>query len=339
MIIAENLTKYFPPSRAGSPAVRGVDLEIQPGSIVGLYGDEPSGPSVLARLLGLAERPDSGAVLIDGVNTTRVDERALREIRRQLSVVDPAYLLLGERTAAGNVATPLEQLGVDGPRRRQKVADLLDLIGLSRAGASLPGVLSEGQRRRVAIARALATEPAVLIVDNPTAGLDDEQAAGVLATLDRARAELGVTVIIATTDASVVGRVCDSVAVLDGGALVESGTVLSLLADSSSRIARELLPAVDTAPTSGFDTVADVVLVGHAAVHSLIESAAERIDVEVDRIAGDVVRVAETPVARYRIGLSGDNADIALAWIAERGAVVTELQPATVGRRRELVAA
>lgn len=338
MIIAENLTKYFPPSRAGSPAFRGVDLEIQAGSIVGLYGDEQSGQSALARVLGLAERPDSGAVLIDGVNTTRVDERALREIRRQFSIVDPSYLLLGERTAAGNIATPLEQLGVDGPRRRQKVAELLDLIGLSRAGASLPGVLTEGQRRRVAIARALATEPAVLVVDNPTRGVDDEQAAGVLASLDRARAELGVTVLIATTDAAVVARVCDSVAVLDGGDLVESGTVLSLLADPASRTAQELLPAVDAAPTGDFDTVADVVLVGHASVHSLIESAAERIGAQVEKIAGGLVRIAETPVAHFRIGLTGENAAFALSWIAERGGAVTELQPATE-QRRELVAA
>lgn len=351
MITVENLTKSINTAADPLPALRDVTFEIGAGSIFGIYGPPGSGKSTLIRLLGLAERPDSGVISVDGVNTARLDGRSLRDVRRQFGTVDPAFLLRPERTAAGNIATPLEQLGVDGPRRREKVAELLDLIGLSKAGAKQPLELNEGQRRRVALARALAVNPAVLLVDDPTGGLDAEQAAGVLATLDRVRAELGVTVVVATPDPGVVRKVCDNVAILNRGIVRESGPLLALLADHGSVTARTLLPSVGAATVrdSSFDRVADIVLIGHATVDSLLPTAHQRLGVEITTIDGGTTRVAETPVARYRIGLRGENADIALGWLGEHGGLVSPVPqsaPAFTGVRelvgpktRELIAA
>ncbi|MEU6645692.1 ATP-binding cassette domain-containing protein [Saccharomonospora sp. NPDC046836] len=325
MITVENVSKSFSSSDTGTPvvALRDVSLAVQAGSLYGVVGPAGSGKSTLARCVALQERPDRGVVRFDGLNTATLDGRKLRDTRRQLAVLDPR--LQPERTVAGNVAAPLELLGVDGPQRRQRVASLLDLIGLSRRAGQLPNELTSGQRRRVALARALVGGPAVLLADDPTNGVTAEESGSVLAVLDRARAELGATVVVTTPDAGVARRVCDDVALLDQGRVVESGNVLGLLGKAGSRIANELLPSIETsrAQAAQYDVAVDVVLIGFAAVGALLPEAAGRFDVELATIGGGLTRVGDTPVARFRLGVRGQRADAALAWIVERGGHVT----------------
>ncbi|WAL66571.1 ATP-binding cassette domain-containing protein [Amycolatopsis cynarae] len=325
MITLEKLTKSFPGNPSPVLALREVSLEIGAGSLYGVFGPAEAGKSTLARCIALQEKPDRGTVRLDGLNTAALDGRRLREVRRQVAVLNP--VLHEERTAAGNVAAPLEQLGVDGPQRRSRVGRLLDVAGLTQRAAQRPGELTPGQRRRVALARALVSGPAVLLADDPTAGVAPEEAGGVLAVLDRARAELGVTVLLTTQDAGVVRRVCDEVAVLDSGRVVESGALLNLLATPDSRIAETLLPAVETprAQAASYDRAADVVLIGFAAVGALLPEASTRFDVDLATIGGGLTRVGDTPVARFRVGVRGGQADAALAWIGDRGAHVTRL--------------
>jgi D-methionine transport system ATP-binding protein len=325
VITVENLSKSF--ALNGNPvvALRDVSVDVQAGSLFGVVGPAGSGKSVLARCIALQERPDRGVVRLDGLNTGTLDGRRLREIRRQLGVVGTKPELIAERTIAGNIASPLEQLGVDGPQRRSKVGSLLDLVGLTPRAAQRPGELTAGQLRRVAVAKALAAGPAVLLADDPTAGIDPEEAGAVLTVLDRARAELGVTIVVTTPDASVVRRVCDDVAVLEDGTVVERGTVLDLVSDPTSRTAQALLPAIETprSQVSRYDRSVDVVLVGFASVGALLPEAAGRFDVEFATIGGGLTRIGDTPVGRFRLGVRGERADAALAWVAERGGHVT----------------
>ncbi|PXY17701.1 ABC transporter ATP-binding protein [Prauserella sp. PE36] len=325
MITVENVSKSFAAGSTGAPvvALRDVSLAVEAGSLYGVVGPSGAGKSTLARCIALQERPDRGVVRFDGLNTAALDGRKLRDARRQLGIVDTR--LQPERTVAGNVAAPLERLGIEGPQRRNRVGTLLDLIGLTRRAAQLPGDLSEGQRRRVAVARALAAGPSVLLADDPTGGVESEESGSVLAVLDRARAELGATVLVTTPDASVARRVCDDVALLERGAVLESGNVLGLLGKHGSKIANQLLPAIETsrAEVSQYDLAVDVVLIGFAAVGALLPEAAGRFDVELATIGGGLTRFGDTPVARFRLGVRGQRADAALAWIAERGAHVT----------------
>ncbi|MGH3518901.1 MAG: methionine ABC transporter ATP-binding protein [Haloechinothrix sp.] len=334
MITVENLTKSFHTATESIAAVRGVSLTIESGAFYGVFGPPGSGKSTLTGLIGLRDRPDTGAVRLDGVNPATLDGRRLREVRGQLGFLDSSCILRAERTAAGNIASPLEQLGVDGPQRRAKVAELLDLVGLTRGAAQHPAELNDGQRRRVALARALAVNPAVLLVDDLTAGLATEQSAGVLAALDRARGELGATVVLATAEADVVRKVCDNVAVLADGALLESGSVFDLLADQSSHTARRLLPAVDSGSVrlAGYDRVADIVLVGFAAVDGLLPEAGDRFQAEISTLDGGRTRVGETPIGRFRIGLRGERAESALGWLRERGVQVRPVEFAQAAR-------
>ncbi|QWF81961.1 methionine ABC transporter ATP-binding protein [Amycolatopsis sp. CA-230715] len=326
MITVENVSKSFP-GNTGSPvlALRDVNVEISAGALYGVVGAPGSGKSTLARCIALQERPDRGVVRLDGLNTASLDGKRLREVRRQVGVVGARQELHAERTVAGNVAAPLELLGLDGPQRKSRVGKLLDLVGLTQRAAQRPSELTAGQQRRVAVARALAASPAVLLADDPTAGVAPEETGAVLTVLDRARAELGATVLVTTPDSSVVRRVCDEIGVLEDGSITESGSILTLLADPSSRTARSLLPAIETTPAqvAKYDRSVDIVLVGFAAVGALLPEAAARFGVELATIGGGLTRVGDTPVARFRLGLRGAQTDAAVAWISERGGHVT----------------
>jgi D-methionine transport system ATP-binding protein len=324
VITVENLTKSFASHTGQVTALDGVNLEVQAGTVLGVVGPSGAGKSTLARCVALLERPDSGSIRVDGTDLVALGGSALRAARRQIGVVPQGDSLLRQRTAAGNVALPLEAAGVAGPQRRSRVAKLLDLVGLTDKAASYPDQLSGGQRQRIAVARALAASPSVLLADEPTSALDPETTGSVLTVLDRARAELGVTVLVVTHDMGVVRRICDDVAVLDQGRVVENGKVLDLVADAGSRTASALLPAVDQNPATerSYDRVADVVLVGFAAVGALLPEAASRFGLELNLLGGGLTRLGETPVARFRVGLTGERADSALEWITDAGAAV-----------------
>jgi D-methionine transport system ATP-binding protein len=323
VITVEKVTKSFWSRPSPVLALHDVTLDVAMGTVTGVVGAAGSGKSTLLRCIALQERPDAGIIRLDGADTSRLDARGLRAARRLIGVVGATEPLVRQRTVAGNVALPLEQAGVDGPRRRAKVGQLLDLIGLVDKAGAHPGDLTEGQRLRVSIARSLVGEPLVLLADEPSAGLDADATAGVLTVLDRARAELGVTVLLATADASVARRACESVALLDDGRILEQGTLLSLVRDPNSQIAAAILPSVaDTLSPTSYDRVAEVVLIGFAAVGALLPEAGTRFGVDIAVIGGGQTRIGETPIARFRIGLCGDRVDAALAWIADRGGVV-----------------
>jgi D-methionine transport system ATP-binding protein len=323
VITVDNVSKSCPGHDARVLALRDVSLAIEAGSIYGILGPAAAGKSTLARCIGLRERPDRGVVRFDGHPASALEGRKLWDAWRQVALVDTR--LRPERTAAGNVAEPLERTGVEPSQRRSRVGALLELAGLSRAGSRLLDELSPGQRHRIAVAKALATQPSVLLADDPTAALTAEDAAAVLAVLDRARGELGATVVLTTRDAAAARRVCDGVALLDSGRVIEHGALLSLLADPGSRVADALLPAIETSPAHAarYERSVDVVLIGFAAVGALLPEAAHRFDVDISTIGGGLTRIGDTPVARFRIGVRGEHADTALAWIAERGGYLT----------------
>ncbi|MDQ3403806.1 MAG: ATP-binding cassette domain-containing protein [Actinomycetota bacterium] len=325
MITVENLSKSFWGSTGPVVALDDVTLDVPAGAITGVIGPAGSGKSTLARLVSLQERPDSGVIRVEGYNTAALDPRRLRAARRRIGIVGQGDLL-PQRTAAGNIALPLEQAGVDGPQRREKVGTLLDLIGLTSKAAVYPEALTPGQQARVSIARALVGDPGVLLADDPTKGLDADGIAGVLATFDRARAELGSTVLVVTSDAGVVRRVADDVALLVDGRVQESGNLLSLIQDPDSQVAQTLLPEIDApaATRARHDRVAEVVLIGFASVGALLPEAGSRFGTAISIIGGGLTRIGETPVARFLLGVSGAQADSALAWIGEHGGLVRQ---------------
>lgn len=327
MITVEQVSKSYPSAKRGTSAVRAlrdVSLEVAAGSLHGIVGPAEAGKSTLANCVALRDRPDSGAVRLEGVDTAAADSRRLRQLRRQIGLVGSETAAHHDRTVAGNVAAPLERRGFEGAARREQVGKLLDVVGLARGASRPPADLADGQRRRLALAVSLAANPSVLVADDPTAGLSASETPAVLTVLDRVRGELDTTVLLTTTDSGVARRACDSLSLLDHGTVVESGPVLGLLGDAGSRTAELLLPTVETdhRQETRYERAVDVVLIGFAAVGALLPEASTRFDVELATIGGGVTRLGDTPVARFRVGVRGAQADAALAWISERGGQV-----------------
>jgi D-methionine transport system ATP-binding protein len=330
VISVENLSKSFPGPAGPLRALDDVTLEVPAGTVCGVVGPSGAGKSTLARCIPLLERPDSGAVRVDGTDLVTLRGSALRAERRRIGVVPQGDSLLRQRSVAGNVALPLEAAGVRGPERARRVAELLELVGLGDKAGSYPDQLSGGQRQRVAVARALAAQPRVLLADEPTSALDPTTTASVLDVLDRARAELGVTVLVVTHDMFVVRRICSAVAVLERGRIVEHGSVLDLVTRPGSRAATALLPPVDQAALPNQGVVADVVLTGDAASGPLLSGTAARHGVDLALLGGGFTDLAGVPVARWRIGLDGDGAAAVLASLDSAGASVERVRDAEV---------
>ncbi len=213
--------KVFSARHGEIRAVDGVSLDIQPGEIFGVIGYSGAGKSTLVRLINALEPATSGSVVVDGVDVTALRESRLREVRAGIGMIFQQFNLLGSRTVAANVAYPLEVAGWPRAKRDARVAELLDFVGITDKAGAYPAKLSGGQKQRVGIARALATNPRILLADECTSALDPETTADVLALLRRVNSEFGITVVVITHEMDVVRSLCDRVAVMEHGRVVE----------------------------------------------------------------------------------------------------------------------
>ncbi|MHC9419441.1 methionine ABC transporter ATP-binding protein [Sphingomonas citri] len=229
MIALERVSKTFPD---GTLALDDVTLEVPRGSVYGVIGRSGAGKSTLLRLLNGLERASAGEVRVDGAALSTLDAAGLRALRRRVGMIFQSFGLLGNRTVAGNVALPLALAGVPRAERDARVAELLARVGLADKAGVYPARLSGGQRQRVGIARALATRPDILLCDEATSALDPETTRSVLALLGELNRELELTIVLITHELSVVRAICDHVAVIDRGRVVESGATEAVLGDA-----------------------------------------------------------------------------------------------------------
>ncbi|MEU2828036.1 ATP-binding cassette domain-containing protein [Streptomyces lavendulae] len=219
--------KEFP---GGAVAVDDVSLTVGAGSVFGVVGHSGAGKSTLLRLVNGLEEPTAGSVLLDGQDLAALGERRLRPVRRDIGMIFQQSNLFRSRTVLGNVTYPLRLAGLDRAAARARAEETLDFVGLAGHGKRYPEQLSGGQRQRVGIARALATRPKVLLCDEATSALDPQTTGEVLALLRRVNRELGVTILLITHEMEVVRTLCDRVAVMEDGRVVESGEVYEVFA-------------------------------------------------------------------------------------------------------------
>jgi D-methionine transport system ATP-binding protein len=227
------------------PVVSGVSLSLQTGVVYGVIGRSGAGKSTLLRMAALLESPDAGRTLYGGLPVSGLQGKELLLARRRAGVVFQSFNLFSSRTAEGNVAFPLEAAGVAKAAIKKRVAALLDLVGLADKAARPVGRFSGGEKQRVAIARALANEPDILFCDEATSALDPETTRSVLDLILSIRDKLGLTVLMVTHQMEVVRRVCDELAVMDMGQIVETGTVDSLFASPQTKAAKRLIAGME----------------------------------------------------------------------------------------------
>ncbi|MBQ6602047.1 MAG: ATP-binding cassette domain-containing protein [Eubacterium sp.] len=254
MIEIKNVSKTFNTADGDVRALKNVTLSIGDGDIYGIIGMSGAGKSTLVRCINMLERPTAGSVEIDGVDLTKLTDAQLRMIRREITMIFQGFNLLMQRTCLKNVCFPLELAGVNKQDARKRALELLDLIGLKDKANAYPAQLSGGQQQRVAIARALATNPKVLLCDEATSALDPNTTHSILELIREINQKMGITAVVITHQMSVVEEICNKVAILDHGEVVEQGEVGEVFSNPRSAAGKRLVyPAgeEDTAVVTG----------------------------------------------------------------------------------------
>ncbi|ARC56987.1 Methionine import ATP-binding protein MetN [Frondihabitans sp. 762G35] len=250
MIRIQQLTKAYEHGGTRTVVLDRLDFEVDSGEIAAVVGPSGAGKSTLAACVNLLEHPTSGSVLVDGEDLTALSEAGLRVARRRIGTIFQSDGLFSRRTAAQNVALPLEYLGVTAAESKARVAELLDRVGLADRATHYPHQLSGGQRQRVGIARALALRPRILLSDEATSGLDPDSTRSILGLLRQLRDELDLSILLITHEMDVVRQVADTVGRLEGGRFTESGRVVDLLQDPVSRLGQDLQPRREAQPAA-----------------------------------------------------------------------------------------
>ena len=244
MIKLKQVSKTFDTKSGNLHAVKDVNLEIQDGEIFGIIGFSGAGKSTLVRCINLLERPTQGRVLIDEVDLMDLDEKKLREVRKKIGMIFQHFNLMRSRTVHQNIEFPLKKTKLTKNEREEKIASLLELVGLTDKRDAYPSQLSGGQKQRVAIARALANDPKVLLCDEATSALDPQTTQSILKLLKKVNEEMGITIVLITHEMAVVKDICDRVAIMEEGTVVEAGNTVDVFSHPQVRITRDF---IDTA--------------------------------------------------------------------------------------------
>ena len=225
MIQIRDVTKTFIGRDNQVEALKGISLDIEKGNICGIIGMSGAGKSTLVRCLNFLEKPTSGTVLIEGQDLQAMNDAQLRRARTEIAMIFQHFNLLMQRNVQDNVCFPLEIVGMKRREARKRARELLKIVGLSDKAEAYPAQLSGGQKQRVAIARALANNPKILLCDEATSALDPTTTKSILALLKQINEQYGITIVIITHEMAVVQEICNQVAIIDEGNLVESGSV------------------------------------------------------------------------------------------------------------------
>ncbi|WP_145507385.1 methionine ABC transporter ATP-binding protein MetN [Yersinia alsatica] len=241
MIKLSHISKVFQQGSRTITALSDVSLHVPAGQIYGVIGASGAGKSTLIRCANMLERPTSGQVLVDGQDLTTLSEGQLTRARRQIGMIFQHFNLLSSRTVYGNIALPLELDNTSRADIKKRVTELLDLVGLSDKQDAYPANLSGGQKQRVAIARALASNPKVLLCDEATSALDPATTRSILELLKDINRRLGLTILLITHEMDVVKRICDQVAVISEGKLIEKDSVSEVFSHPKTPLAQQFI--------------------------------------------------------------------------------------------------
>ncbi|WP_276355056.1 methionine ABC transporter ATP-binding protein [Cohnella caldifontis] len=244
MIQLENVTKVFHQGRQNVDAVKNVSLHVGKGEIFGIVGFSGAGKSTLIRCINFLERPTGGTVRIDGVDLAGLNDAELRRTRRKIGMIFQNFNLLSSNTVFENVAAPLRLANAPKRERVRKVRELLDMVGLKEKESVYPAQLSGGQKQRVAIARALASDPEILLCDEATSALDPQTTESILELLLEINRKYKITIVLITHEMHVIRKICDRVAVMENGEVVEQGDVLDVFSNPLQPVTRNFIRTV-----------------------------------------------------------------------------------------------
>ena len=303
MIDFHQVHKAYRVSGRDIPALQSCDLHIERGEVFGIIGPSGAGKSTLLRLINRLEEPSGGRIVIDGVDVTALGADGLRKFRQQAGMIFQHFNLLSSKTVAANVGMPLKLAGVPAREIEQRVAALLERVGLKDHANKYPAQLSGGQKQRVGIARALATRPKILLCDEATSALDPQTTAAVLQLLAEINRELGLTIVLITHEMDVIRRVCDRVAVMDAGVIVEQGPVAEVFLHpqhaTTKRFVQEAEHVDENDQRDDFAHVQGRILrltfIGESTYSPVLGQVARETGIDYSILAGRIDRIKDTP--------------------------------------------
>lgn len=315
-------------------ALRGINLKLEKGEIFGVIGRSGAGKSTLLRSINLLERPTSGTVIVGGDDLTALGEKELQEKRRKIGMIFQHFNLLSTATVRENIAFPLKISKLPAKEIRQKVDELIELVGLTAQQHQYPRQLSGGQKQRVGIARALANNPDVLLCDEATSALDPQTTDSILSLLKDINRKMGITILLITHEMGVIRAICDRVAVMEYGQIVESGTVLDVFLNPGHPITREFVSEVsDTLGSEALNAFAGdgrVVRInfrGEQTYEPVLYETVRGTNATFAILQGTVSRMKDVPYGQLIVELRGSDDDVnrIIAELGQRGLAVSEL--------------
>ena len=347
MIKLENIDVTFKQGVKVVNAVKNVSLHVEPGDIYGIIGYSGAGKSTLVRTINLLQRPTKGNVVVNGVDLLKLKPKGLRAARKKIGMIFQHFNLMNTLSVFDNVGFPLKKSGKTKSEIEQKVLSLLELVGLEDKVNSYPRQLSGGQKQRVAIARALANDPDVLLCDEATSALDPKTTYSILELLQKVNIQLGITIVIITHEMQVVKEICNKVAVMEEGEVIEQGSVLEIFTNPERDLTKDF---IDTAThiNQGIETVLSheqllnlqegdylvkISFVGASTGEPLITKLSTQFQVAANILFANVEIIQDTPVGTLLVGLSGEKSGIenALSYIKEQGVSVDVLEESKGG--------
>ena len=346
MIELSHVSKEFGSGENRVLAVNDVSLTIADGDIFGVIGFSGAGKSTLVRCINLLERPTSGTVTVDGKELTGLSPAELRQTRKKIGMIFQHFNLMRSRTVFDNVAYPLRGSGLSQQQVRDKVEKLLELVDIADKAKAYPSQLSGGQKQRVAIARALANDPGVLLCDEATSALDPQTTKAILHLLKDLNRKLGITIVLITHEMAVVKEICNRVAVMEHGNVVEQGDVFSIFVAPKQPVTQNFIRTTsnlqkieeliaENAPIAQLkpgELIVRLSYVERNASEALISSISRKFDIDVNIIFANIEIVQDAPIGGTVAIISGAREKItaAIEYLIEKNVGVEVMKDARV---------
>lgn len=325
MLEVKNISKTFPLKDGTLHAVQDVSFQVKQGEIFGIIGLSGAGKSTLLRCLNALERPDTGEVWMDGENLLSMKEDALLQKRKEIGMIFQGFHLLLQRNALQNVLLPAMLHHQDKKEAEKKALEMLELVGLAEKRDAYPANLSGGQKQRLAIARALVTSPRLLLSDEATSALDPQTTEQILRLLKEIVATYGLSIVMITHQMEVAKEICDTVAVMENGRIIEQGSVHDLFLRPKEQRTREMILGIqeeepDPVPSGG-RPVYRLAFERYTATSPIISRAVRSFDVDINILAGNIHQVQEDQIGTLYVEIWGNDEQIAqtLSYLTENG--------------------
>ncbi|WP_314914053.1 ATP-binding cassette domain-containing protein [Acinetobacter harbinensis] len=334
MIEFKNISKHYQLKGQTIRALDQINLKIPAGSIFGIIGYSGAGKSTLIRLINLLERPDQGQVMINQTDFTALDARSLRQERTNIGMIFQHFNLLQTKTVAANIEMPLKLLGIHKAEREKRLNELLDFIDLKHKKDAFPDELSGGQKQRVGIARALANHPKILLCDEATSALDPQTTKSVLALLKKINQEQGITIVMVTHEMDVIETVCDYVAVMEQGQVIDTGSTLDIFSQPKHPTTKNFIQTVlqQQLPVSILKNLENqnrhsiycLQFLGKSAQETVVQAVIKQFDISLNILFANMTEINGTVIGQMFIQLLGDPATIqqAIDFLQQNGVQV-----------------